>query len=93
MCEQRAGDGDAQSLITLQRDAALIMPENLPGTQPVSVGGDKGFDTRVVKKFGVGRHVAENHARPGESAIDGRTTQDMPSAKERENGSKNALAG
>jgi hypothetical protein len=27
------------------RDAALIMLEKLPGTQPVTVGGDKGFDT------------------------------------------------
>src|SRR5437016_431264 len=30
---------------TAERDAALIMLEKLPGTQPVTVGGDKGFDT------------------------------------------------
>jgi hypothetical protein len=27
---------------TAERDAALLMLEKLPGTQPVSVGGDKG---------------------------------------------------
>ena len=28
-----------------ERDAALVMMERLPGTQPLTVGGDKGFDT------------------------------------------------
>jgi hypothetical protein len=31
---------------TADRDAALIMLEKPPGTQPVTVGGDKGFDTQ-----------------------------------------------
>jgi len=31
---------------TAERDAALLMMERLPGTQPLTVGGDKGFDTR-----------------------------------------------
>src|SRR5438105_11631319 len=35
---------------TAERDAALIMLEQLPGTQPVTVGGDKGFDTRDFVK-------------------------------------------
>jgi hypothetical protein len=30
---------------TAERDAALIMLEKIPGTRPVTVGGDKGFDT------------------------------------------------
>ncbi len=30
---------------TAERDAALVMMERLPGTQPLTVGGDKGFDT------------------------------------------------
>ena len=30
---------------TAERDAALVMMEKLPGTQPLTVGGDKGFDT------------------------------------------------
>jgi len=64
---------------TAERDAALIMLEKLPGRQPVSVGGDKGFDTRDFVKecrnLQVTAHVAQNHARPGGSAIDGRTTR------------------
>ena len=31
---------------TAERDAALVMLEQIPGTKPVTVGGDKGFDTR-----------------------------------------------
>ena len=64
---------------TAERDAALIMLEKLPGTQPVTVGGDKGFDTRgfveECRNLHVTPHVAQNHARPGGSAIDGRTTR------------------
>ena len=64
---------------TAERDAALIMLEKLPGRQPVSVGGDKGFDTRDFVKecrnLQVTPQVAQNHARPGGSAIDGRTTR------------------
>jgi hypothetical protein len=64
---------------TAERDAALVMLEQIPGTHPVTVGGDKGFDTRDFVKecrhMGVVPHVAQNHARPGGSAIDGRTTR------------------
>src|ERR1043166_424508 len=64
---------------TAERDAALIMLEQIAGTQQVTVGGDKGFDTKdFVKECGHMRvvpHVAQNHARPGGSAIDGRTTR------------------
>ena len=64
---------------TAERDAALIMLEKLPGTQPVTVGGDKGFDTRDFVKecrnLRVTPHVAQNHERRGGSAIDGRTTR------------------
>jgi transposase len=64
---------------TAERDAALIMLEKLPGTQPVTVGGDKGFDTRDFVKecrnLQVTPHVAQNHERRGGSAIDGRTTR------------------
>ena len=34
---------------TAERDAALVMLEKLPGRQPVTVGGDKGFDTRGLR--------------------------------------------
>ena len=64
---------------TAERDAALVMLENLPGTQPVTVGGDKGFDTQgfvaECRNINVTPHVAQNHKRNGGSAIDGRTTR------------------
>jgi transposase len=64
---------------TAERDAALVMLEQIQGTHPVTVGGDKGFDTRDFVKecrnLQVTPHVAQNHARPGGSAIDGRTTR------------------
>src|SRR6266516_2039626 len=64
---------------TAERDAALIMLEKLPGRQALTVGGDKGFDTRDFVKecrnLRVTPHVAQNHARRGGSAIDGRTTR------------------
>ena len=64
---------------TAERDAALIMLEQIAGTQPLTVGGDKGFDTRDFVKecrhMRVTPHVAQNLARRGGSAIDGRTTR------------------
>jgi transposase len=64
---------------TAERDAALVMMEKLPGTKAVTVGGDKGFDTRgfvaECRNLGVTPHVAQNHARAGGSAIDARTTR------------------
>jgi transposase len=64
---------------TAERDAALVMLERVPGTQPLTVGGDKGFDTRDFVKecrnMRVAPHVAQNHARPGGSALDARTTR------------------
>src|SRR5215470_14264311 len=64
---------------TAERDAALVMLEKLPGTQPVAVGGDKGFDTQgfvaECQNLRVTPHVAQNLERRGSSAIDGRTTR------------------
>ena len=64
---------------TAERDAALIMLEKRPGTQPLTVGGDKGFDTlgfvEECRNLGVVPHVAQNLGRRGGSAIDGRTTR------------------
>src|SRR6516165_4347584 len=64
---------------TAERDAALAMLEKVPGTQPVTVGGDKGFDTQgfvaECRNIKVTPHVAQNHKRSGGSAIDGRTTR------------------
>ncbi len=64
---------------TAERDAALIMLEKLPGSQSVSVGGDKGFDTfgfvAECRNLRVTPHVAQNLGRRGGSAIDARTTR------------------
>lgn len=64
---------------TAERDAALMMVEELAGCRPVTVAGDKGYDTKDFVKEMRGMkatpHVAQNHKRPGGSAIDGRTTR------------------
>src|SRR5438128_1486359 len=64
---------------TAERDAALVMLEQLPGTKRVTAGGDKGFDTcdfvAECRNLQVTPHVAQNHERRGGSAIDERTTR------------------
>jgi IS5 family transposase len=64
---------------TAERDAALVMLERIPGTKQVTVGGDKAYDTADLvdecRNLKVTPHVAQNLERPGESAIDARTTQ------------------
>jgi IS5 family transposase len=64
---------------TAERAAALVMIEQIPGGERVTVGGDKGYDTRgfvaECRKMKVTPHVAQNTKRPGGSAIDGRTTR------------------
>src|ERR1700675_498497 len=63
---------------TAERDAALIMLEQVRGTKQVTVGGDKGYDTAdfvaECRNLKVTPHVAQNLERPGGSAIDARTT-------------------
>src|SRR5271165_7088855 len=62
-----------------ERDAALLMLEQVPGHGRVTVGGDKGFDTAEFvaecRHMNVTPHVAQNTGRPGGSAIDARTTR------------------
>ena len=62
-----------------ERDTALLMLEQIPGDHPVTVAGDKGFDTREFvrecRHMRVTPHVAQNDGRPGGSAIDERTTR------------------
>ena len=64
---------------TAERDAAMAMLEQIPGTGRVTVGGDKGFDTadfvRECQNMRVTPHVAQNVARKGGSAVDSRTTR------------------
>ena len=62
-----------------ERDAALLMLEQVPGDGRITVGGDKGFDTQdfvdECRHMNVTPHVAQNTSRPGGSAIDARTTR------------------
>jgi transposase len=64
---------------TAERDASLLMVERLPGNHQVTVGADKGYDTRdwaeQMRGMKVTPHVAQNDKRPGGSAIDKRTTR------------------
>jgi hypothetical protein len=65
--------------VTAERDAALVMLEQIRGTKQVTVGGDKAYDTAdfvaECRNLKVTPHVAQNLERPGGSAIDARTTQ------------------
>jgi transposase len=62
-----------------ERDAALVMLEQVPGDGRITVGGDKGFDTKdfvaECRHMNVTPHLAQNHGRNGGSAIDGRTAR------------------
>jgi transposase len=62
-----------------EREAAVRMAERIAGEKRVTVGADKGYDTRglvrELRERKVTPHVSENTNRPGGSAIDGRTTR------------------
>jgi len=62
-----------------ERDAALLMLEQVPGTKRVTAGADKGYDTAEFvaecRYLGVTPHVARNTGRRGGSAIDARTVR------------------
>jgi hypothetical protein len=62
-----------------ERDAALVMLEQVPGDERITVGGDKGFDTAEFvaecRHMNVTPHVARNEGRRGGSAVDDRTTR------------------
>src|SRR5205085_693367 len=64
---------------TAERDAAMLMAERVEGTERITVGADKAYDTKdfVSEMHGmnVTPHVSQNTKRPGGSAIDGRTTR------------------
>jgi transposase len=64
---------------TAERDAAMIMAERVEGTERITLGADKGYDTKdfvqEMRGMNVTPHVTQNHKRPGGSAIDGRTTR------------------
>ncbi len=64
---------------TAERDAGLVMFEQIPGGHRITVGSDKVYDTRdfvrECRKMKVTPHVAQNTKRSGGSAIDGRTAR------------------
>lgn len=64
---------------TAERDAALLMLEQVPGVDRITVGADKAYDTRdfvaECRNLKVTPQVAQNTKRRGGSAIDGRTTR------------------
>ena len=64
---------------TAERDAALVMLEQIPGSKRVTVAGDKAYDTKdfvsECRNLKVTPHVAQNDKRPGGSAIDARTAR------------------
>jgi transposase len=61
-----------------RRNALEMLDENLPGHGRITVGGDKGFDTRDFvegcRERNVTPHVAQNITKQRGSAIDERTT-------------------
>lgn len=67
---------------TAERDAGLLMLhaqwQRAPGRRR-TIGADKAYDVRdfveVSRELGAIPHVTQNHARPGGSAIDTRTTR------------------
>jgi len=64
---------------TAERDAAMLMAERVEGTGPITMGADKGYDTKdfvkEMRDMNVTPHVSQNVNRSGGSAIDGRTTR------------------
>jgi hypothetical protein len=62
-----------------EREGALAMLAELPGTKPRTVGADKAYDTTDfiagAREIQVTAHVAQNTERRGGSTIDGRTTR------------------
>ena len=62
-----------------ERDAALLMLEQVRGTKRVTAGADKGYDTAEFvaecRYLRVTPHVARNTRRRGGSAIDARTVR------------------
>ena len=63
---------------TAERDAALVMIENIQGDQPITIGADKGYDTKdfvkEMRNMNATPQVAQNN-KGRKSAIDGRTTR------------------
>ena len=64
-----------QATGTCEREAALEMIAQIPGSNPVTVGADKAYDTKDFVKKCRGDNVIPHVAQKKNSAIDGRTTR------------------
>ena len=60
---------------TSEREASLEMVEEIPGERPVTLGADKGYDTKDHVAQLRERKVTPHVAQKKHSAIDGRTTR------------------
>ena len=64
---------------TAERHVAMLMVERVNGEKRITLGADKGYDTKDFVKemrgMNVTPHVSQNLNRNGGSAIDGRTTR------------------
>ena len=62
-----------------RRAAEAMADERLTGSGRITLAGDKGYDTHgfvaACRALKITPHVAQNHARPGGSALDARTTR------------------
>jgi transposase len=67
-------DGQAE-----RRAAVAMANEHLPGSRRITLGADKGYDTRDFvadcRALKITPHVARNQARPGGSALDARSAR------------------
>jgi transposase len=64
-----------QATGTAERDAALLMMEAIPGDHAVTVGADKGYDTKNFVEEARNVNATPHVAQKKHSAIDGRTTR------------------
>jgi transposase len=60
---------------TAERDAAVVMIESIPGDGQVTVGADKGYDTKGFVADARALNATPHVAQKQRSAIDGRTTR------------------
>src|ERR1700690_1141840 len=60
---------------TAERDAAVIMMASIPGDDQVTVGADKGYDTKGLVADARALNATPHVAQKKHSAIDGRTTR------------------
>ena len=67
--ETMQADGKAE------RDAAVVMIESIPGARQVTVGADKGYDTKGFVADARALNATPHVAQKQRSAIDGRTTR------------------